>query len=284
MQDAAPLPADSSKWRDLSVRAASALVLIPIVLAITWAGSVWYACLVASMAVFMAVEWTKLVHDSRPVQLALHVLAAGLAAFLPLVMGTAAVLWCIAALWAASLAYQRAIVGRLGPWPVLGIPYVALAALSVILLRNSASHGLLSVYWLLFIVWGADTFAYFFGRTIGGPKLLPSISPRKTWAGLGGAILGGILCSVAFAWASGLESITWLAAMGALLAVVEQAGDFFESALKRKAGVKDSSTLIPGHGGMLDRVDGLVAAAMAAALIGGFRSGFSAPATGILLW
>ena len=284
MQEAAPLPADSSKWRDLSVRAASALVLIPIVLAITWAGSVWYACLVASMAVFMAVEWTKLVHDSRPVQLALHVLAAGLAAFLPLVMGTAAVLWCIAALWAASLAYQLAIVGRLGPWPVLGIPYVALAALSVILLRNSASHGLLSVYWLLFIVWGADTFAYFFGRTIGGPKLLPSISPRKTWAGLGGAILGGILCSVAFAWASGLESITWLAAMGALLAVVEQAGDFFESALKRKAGVKDSSTLIPGHGGMLDRVDGLVAAAMAAALIGGFRSGFSAPATGILLW
>lgn len=284
MQEVAPLPADPSKWRDLSVRVASAVVLIPIVLAITWAGSIWYACLVASMAVFMAVEWTKLVHGSQPVQLALHILAAVAASILPLVIGTAAVLGCIALLWVASLAYQLALLGRLGPWPVLGIPYIALAALSVIVLRNSGDHGLLSVYWLLFVVWGADTFAYFAGRTIGGPKLMPSISPRKTWAGLGGAIVGGILCSMVFALAAGLPSIVWLAAMGALLAVVEQAGDFFESALKRRAGVKDSSALIPGHGGMLDRVDGLVAAAMAAALIGGFRSGFAAPASGILVW
>lgn len=284
MQEVAPLPADPSKWRDLSVRVASAVVLIPIVLAITWAGSIWYACLVASMAVFMAVEWTKLVHGSQPVQLALHILAAVAASILPLVIGTTAVLGCIALLWVASLAYQLALLGRLGPWPVLGIPYIALAALSVIVLRNGGDHGLLSVYWLLFVVWGADTFAYFAGRTIGGPKLMPSISPRKTWAGLGGAIVGGILCSMVFALAAGLPSIVWLAAMGALLAVVEQAGDFFESALKRRAGVKDSSALIPGHGGMLDRVDGLVAAAMAAALIGGFRSGFAAPASGILVW
>ena len=284
MQEVAPLPADPSKWRDLSVRVASAVVLIPIVLAITWAGSIWYACLVASMAVFMAVEWTKLVHGSQPVQLALHILAAVAASILPLVIGTAAVLGCIALLWVASLAYQLALLGRLGPWPVLGNPYIALAALSVIVLRNGGDHGLLSVYWLLFVVWGADTFAYFAGRTIGGPKLMPSISPRKTWAGLGGAIVGGILCSMVFALAAGLPSIVWLAAMGALLAVVEQAGDFFESALKRRAGVKDSSALIPGHGGMLDRVDGLVAAAMAAALIGGFRTGFTAPASGILVW
>jgi phosphatidate cytidylyltransferase len=284
MQDVAPLPADPSKWRDLSVRVASAFVLIPIVLTITWAGSVWYVALVASMAVFMAVEWTKLVHGSRPVQMLLHVVAAVVAAVFPLLIGTAAVLWCIAVLWAASLAYQLALIGRLDPWSVLGIPYVSLAALSVILLRNGGDHGLLSVYWLLFVVWGADTLAYFAGRIIGGPKLLPAISPRKTWAGLGGAILGGIMCSMAFALATGLDSIAWLAAIGALLALVEQAGDFFESALKRKAGVKDSSSLIPGHGGMLDRVDGLVAAAMAAALIGGFRSGFAAPASGILVW
>ena len=284
IQEVAPLPADPSKWRDLSIRVASALVLIPIVLVITWAGSVWYACLVACMAVFMAVEWTKLVHGTRPVQLVLHVAAAVIAAVLPLMFGTAAVLWCIAVLWAASLAHQLALVGRLDPWPVLGIPYVSLAALSVMVLRNGGDHGLLSVYWLLFVVWGADTLAYFAGRTIGGPKLLPSISPRKTWAGLGGAILGGILCSIVFAFVAGLQSIAWLAAMGALLAVVEQAGDFFESALKRKAGVKDSSSLIPGHGGMLDRVDGLVAAAMAAALIGGFRTDFAAPASGILFW
>jgi phosphatidate cytidylyltransferase len=284
MQEAAPLPADTSKWRDLSVRAASALVLIPIVLAITWAGSVWYACLVASMAVLMAVEWSKLVHGRQPVQLALHVAAALAASFLLLIIGAPAVLWCIAALWAASFVHRLLTTRRPELWPLLGIPYIGLAALSVILLRNDGTNGFLAVYWLLFIVWGADTLAYFAGRIIGGPKLMPSISPRKTWAGLGGAVIGGIVCSVAFALVTGLESIAWLAAMGGLLAIVEQAGDFFESALKRKAGVKDSSTLIPGHGGMLDRVDGLVAAAMIAALIGGFRSGFSAPATGVLVW
>ena len=284
MQEASPFTAEPPKWRDLSVRVASALVLIPIVLAITWAGSVWYACLVASMAVLMAVEWSKLVHGGQPLQLALHIGAALAASFLLFFIGAAAVLWCIAALCAASIIHRLVTIGRLDPWPLLGVPYIGLAALSVILLRNDGSNGILAVYWLLFVVWGADTLAYFAGRTIGGPKLMPSISPRKSWAGHGGAIVGGILCSVAFALATGLESIAWLAAMGGLLAIVEQAGDFFESALKRKAGVKDSSTLIPGHGGMLDRVDGLVAAAMVTALIGGFRSGFSAPATGVLFW
>jgi phosphatidate cytidylyltransferase len=154
----------------------------------------------------------------------------------------------------------------------------------VILLRNDESFGIMAVYWLLFVVWGADTLAYFAGRRIGGPKLLPAISPRKTWAGLAGAIVGGILCSILFALAVDLEGILWLAGVGALLALVEQAGDLFESALKRKAGVKDSGALIPGHGGMLDRVDGLVAAAMTAALIGGFRSGFPTPAAGVLVW
>jgi phosphatidate cytidylyltransferase len=159
-----------------------------------------------------------------------------------------------------------------------------LSALSVILLRNDSHFGLIAVYWLLFVVWGADTLAYFAGRTIGGPKLMPAVSPRKTWAGLAGAIAGGALCSALFAWVAGLNSVAWLFGIGALMAVVEQAGDLFESALKRKAGVKDSSALIPGHGGMLDRVDGLVAAGIVAALIGGVRTGFSAPAAGIMAW
>jgi phosphatidate cytidylyltransferase len=284
MQKASPLTAEPPKWRDLSIRIASAAVLIPIILALTWADSLWYGLLVAAMAVFMGVEWTKLVHDSRPLQLALHVGAAIVAALLPYFAGSLATIWCLSLIWAASIVHRQVSDRQHSFWSLIGIPYIALSALAVILLRNDATHGLIAVYWLLFVVWGADTLAYFAGRTIGGPKLLPSISPRKTWAGLVGAIVGGSLCSLVFALVVGLESLWWLLAVGALMAIVEQAGDFFESALKRKVGVKDSGALIPGHGGMLDRVDGLVAAGMVAALIGGVRSGFSAPATGLLVW
>jgi phosphatidate cytidylyltransferase len=284
MQDAAHLPADASKWRNLSLRIASAVVLIPIVLALTWLGSVWYALLVAAMAVFMAIEWAKLVHSLRPLQLGLHIMAALSAALLPLVAGVSAALCFIGLAWGASIVVRALSEKGHTFWSVLGVPYVAFSALSVILLRNDETFGVMAVYWLLFVVWGADTLAFVAGRKIGGPKLWPAISPRKTWAGLGGAIAGGVLCSVVFAIVTGLNGIWWLAGVGALLAVVEQAGDFFESALKRKAGVKDSSTLIPGHGGMLDRVDGLVAAAMTATLIGGFRSGFPTPAAGLLVW
>jgi phosphatidate cytidylyltransferase len=169
-------------------------------------------------------------------------------------------------------------------WSIIGVPYIGLSALALMILRGDPQFGLIAVYWLLFVVWGADTLAYFAGRLIGGPKLLPSISPKKTWAGLIGAIVGGILCSALFARVAGLDSLLWLCSIGAILAIIEQAGDFFESALKRSVGVKDSSALIPGHGGMLDRVDGLVAAAALAALIGCVRAGISAAGKGILLW
>jgi phosphatidate cytidylyltransferase len=169
-------------------------------------------------------------------------------------------------------------------WSIIGVPYIGLSALALMILRGDPQFGLIAVYWLLFVVWGADTLAYFAGRLIGGPKLLPKISPKKTWAGLIGAIVGGVLCSALFATVAGLDTLLWFCGIGAILAIVEQAGDFFESALKRSVGVKDSSALIPGHGGMLDRVDGLVAAAAVAALIGCIRAGISAAGKGILLW
>jgi phosphatidate cytidylyltransferase len=284
MQEAPPLTADPPKWRDLSLRVASAIVLIPIVLGVTWVGSIWFALLVAAMAGFMAIEWAKLVHDSRPIQVALHVAAGVAAALLPAFAGLAVTLWTIAILLAASIIDQRLTRAPHSFWSLAGIPYICLSALAFILLRNDAQYGLLAIYWLLLVVWGADTLAYFAGRTIGGPKLLPAISPRKTWAGLGGAVAGGALCSGLFSWGAGLSGVLWLCGVGALVAIVEQAGDFFESALKRRAGVKDSSALIPGHGGMLDRVDGLVAAGIFAAVVGSARNGFSAPATGILVW
>jgi phosphatidate cytidylyltransferase len=168
-------------------------------------------------------------------------------------------------------------------WTGLGVPYVGLPALALVVLRDDANWGLLAILWILFIVWAADTFAYFAGRIIGGPKLAPAISPKKTWAGLGGAMAGAALLSAVIAWFAVPGSIGPLMVLAAVLAVVEQGGDLFESSLKRHFGAKDSGDLIPGHGGAIDRVDGLVAVAVAAALIGFLRGG-PLVAQGLLHW
>jgi phosphatidate cytidylyltransferase len=275
---------EPAKWRDLGVRVASAIVLIPIILWVNWLGSIWYALLVGLMAGFMALEWVKLVHAGRPVQLAVHLAAAAVSTALLWMAGPAVGFTAILMLWAGSVVQRQIADMPHTFWSIIGVPYIGLSALALMILRGDPQFGLIAVYWLLFVVWGADTLAYFTGRLFGGPKLLPSISPKKTWAGLIGAIVGGILCSALFARVAGLDSLLWLCSIGAILAIIEQAGDFFESALKRSVGVKDSSALIPGHGGMLDRVDGLVAAAALAALIGCVRAGISAAGKGILLW
>jgi phosphatidate cytidylyltransferase len=150
-------------------------------------------------------------------------------------------------------------------------------------LRNSASDGLAAVVFILLLVWFADTLAYFAGRIIGGPKLAPQLSPKKTRAGLGGAIAGAVIVAIAFQIYGGKGGVTLLPLLAAILAVVEQAGDILESSLKRRYGVKDSGTLIPGHGGVLDRADGLMAVAMVAAAAGWLRDPAS-PGTGLLAW
>ena len=137
--------------------------------------------------------------------------------------------------------------------------------------------------WLLVMVWAIDSFAYFAGRTIGGPKLMPSISPKKTWAGLIGGMFGAIATGVAASMMIGTGSPMLLGAVSAGLAIVEQLGDFVESAMKRRAGLKDSGHLIPGHGGMLDRVDGLIAVTVGAALLGIIHNA-AQPAAGVLIW
>lgn len=279
-----PASASPSKWADLGVRALSAVVLIPAVLADVWAGGIWFHLFVALIGILMAQEWVTIVHDEDPVQFALHAAAAMCGALLPLDVGLTGGLAAIAilAVLSAALAYYRMPEGP--RWRYFGVLYVALPPIALVLLREDPQYGIAAIIWVMVVVWMADTLAYFAGRIIGGPKLAPRLSPKKTWAGLGGAMAGSALAAVAVALLLGLPSILVLALLAAALAVVEQGGDLFKSAMKRHYGVKDSGRLIPGHGGVIDRVDGLVAVAMAATLIGALRAGVEHAGSGILVW
>jgi phosphatidate cytidylyltransferase len=169
-------------------------------------------------------------------------------------------------------------------WSYLGIFYVAFPGMALVVLRQDAVYGFGAILWVFLIVWAADILAYFSGRIVGGPRLAPRISPKKTWAGLAGAIIGSAFASFLVGHFMGLGRVWPLAVLAGALAIVEQAGDLFESLLKRHHGVKDSGRLIPGHGGVIDRVDGLIFVAVVAALVGFCRGQGLSAAQGLLLW
>lgn len=152
-------------------------------------------------------------------------------------------------------------------WRLGGLAYVLLPCTALAWLRAEPETGRVAIFWLLAVVWATDTGAYACGRTIGGPKLAPAISPKKTWAGLIGGMAFAAAAGAAAMSLAGSEAVTEFALAGAAVGGLSQGGDLFESWVKRHFGVKDSSNLIPGHGGLLDRVDGLLAAALALALI-----------------
>jgi phosphatidate cytidylyltransferase len=150
---------------------------------------------------------------------------------------------------------------------VLAIVYALGAVIALLWLRHQPAMGRQTVVWIVVCVWATDIGAYVVGRSAGGAKLAPSISPGKTWSGLIGGMAWAAVASAALGWAFGAGETISLAVIGSALAVVDQLGDLLESAAKRRAGVKDSGTLIPGHGGLLDRVDGLVAVIVVVALL-----------------
>ena len=260
-------PPQSANWRDLGIRTLSSAILIPAILVDIWLGDIWFHLLVALLAVMMAHEWTNIVHDRSSVQFALHAAAALCGALLSPAIGWPSTLAVIAIIAIVSLLLAMAQSRRPSIWLVSGIPYVGLPALAFVILRGESQAGMLTLMWLFAVVWAADICAYFVGRLIGGRKLAPVISPQKTWAGLFGAIVGGMAAGFVVAYGMGFASLISLGLLGGVLAVIEQLGDLFESALKRHFGLKDSGRLIPGHGGVLDRVDGLVAASLVLAAI-----------------
>lgn len=246
----------------LTKRLLSAVLLVPLALASVWLGGWSFAVLVIGALAAMAWEWGRLTPEPSTA-----VAATAAAALLPgwavivLMSGQpthALALLAIGAAVAAALAAAARLQGI--DHVALGVAYLGLPAVALVWLENRPQVGASLVAWLLAVVWATDICAYAVGRTVGGAKLAPRISPGKTWAGLFGAMIGaGVTGGVLGAALGGRPIPAGL--LGVALAVVAQAGDLFESALKRRRGVKDSSHLIPGHGGVLDRVDGLLFAA-----------------------
>ncbi|MGH6879549.1 MAG: phosphatidate cytidylyltransferase [Hypericibacter sp.] len=262
-------PGATSASHSLARRIVAAFVMMPVVLGALWLGHPYWTLLVALAAGMMAWEWRRLTAQGTvgAVGWAMVLLAA--AAVLLLGFGQVPLaLWAL--LGGALLLGLVASLGEgwvAGAWVSLGILYAGLPSLALVWLRYDPVSGLATLLWVLFLVWAVDTAAYTAGKLIGGPKLIPRVSPSKTWAGLaGGAAGAAIIGYLAACWA-GQPNPWLLTGLSLLLALAEQAGDIFESAVKRRFGVKDSSGLIPGHGGILDRVDGLVAVAL---IVAGF--------------
>jgi phosphatidate cytidylyltransferase len=267
------VPDDRAAFR---LRVLSALVLVPVALGIVVAGSWIYAAFVGLLTILMALEWRRLSEarfGGQYARLAGGVaLGVGLAATMLAALGRpreAVACVALGIVLAAVLARMRAAASL---WASIGVALVGLPAVALVWLRSIPELGLDLLLWLLIVVWTTDTAAYVVGRRVGGPRLAPSISPGKTWSGLGGGVIGASLASVITAWALGYERLIQFAGLGAVFAVLAQLGDLAESALKRRAGVKDSGSLIPGHGGVLDRVDGLLLTAPALALLVGSKA------------
>ncbi|MGB3720759.1 MAG: phosphatidate cytidylyltransferase [Hyphomicrobiaceae bacterium] len=264
---------------DLKPRIISGVLLGLLALGLTYAGTVTFAALVIAIALAMAWEWGRVVRGPEIDPACIVHSAIVAAAALLAALGYAAlglVLIVMGAILVGLLRFSEG--GRLS---ALGVPYVGIPAVSLLWIRADVSYGFLAVLFVLLVVIATDTFAYFGGRAIGGPRLWPRVSPNKTWSGFLAGITAGTLVGVVFAFFLEEASYAHLAATAFVLALVSQAGDLAESALKRGFGVKDASALLPGHGGFLDRMDGVVFAATAAALIA-LRGNLHEPARALL--
>lgn len=252
-----------SPMSNLQQRLISGVILAAAVLAATWAGGIWFRLLAVAIGAAVWVEWRSIT-GSKPNNILARFSEFGLIAALAAILLPVPAAWVLTLLFASALLGLVAyFAGRATGWLAPGILYAGLPALSLAYLRGEGSHGLFMVLFLFAIVWSTDIFAYFVGRSIGGAKLAPAISPGKTWSGAIGGAAAAVAAGLFVAMASGPAGNAELIILILAVSVVSQVGDLFESWVKRRFGVKDSGTIIPGHGGVMDRVDGLAVAAVA---------------------
>jgi phosphatidate cytidylyltransferase len=278
-QDKATPAADQGS-RNLVTRAIAALVLVPVAIAAAYAGGWIWLGLVVLAAIGLDVEWLMVVgavRDARVVAVGVIMLVvegAGLA------FGRIGVSLGVVVLGVVVVAFLSS--ARRG-WVALGLCYASAALVASVLVRLDENFGFAALMLVLLVVWATDIGGYFAGRAWGGPKLWPRVSPKKTWAGAIGGFIASLGVAAGFA-ALGVGKTIPLVLLAAALSSVSQLGDLFESAVKRAFGVKDSSHIIPGHGGLLDRLDGFVFAVVFAALIGVLRHGADGVGRGLMVW
>jgi phosphatidate cytidylyltransferase len=264
---------------NLMLRLVSSLVLAPLAVAAAYAGGPVFLAFWTVAAVIVLWEWDTLVcaHDRNSV-LTIGVVALVGAALLMAFdwSGTAVTLVALSLFGVATLA-SRARRG----WCVVGTAYAAALLIAPVVLRDDPNFGFTAILVVFVIVWLTDIVAYFTGRALGGPKLMPRVSPNKTWSGAIGGTLAGTAGGVLVA--GGFNNVE-IVLVALALSLASQGGDLFESAVKRRFSAKDASQLIPGHGGLMDRLDGFIAAVLAGVLIGLFHAGFDAPARGLVVW
>lgn len=255
---------------ELRLRIVSAVVLATVALLVTWLGGVVFSLFAAAISLLIFYEWTTIT-GQRQKSRRLHAFgwaAVSVVAFESIFYGPGSGYFSSLVIL-VGFTVAAAIIGGLrvrGYWLAGGILYAGLAGVALSALRGTGTAGLINIIFIFAIVWGTDILAYFVGRAVGGPKLAPSISPGKTWSGAIGGAVAGVIAGMLVIYAAGFELTFGHVVIAAALSIVSQIGDLFESFIKRRFTVKDSSRLIPGHGGVMDRVDGLVFACFLAFL------------------
>jgi phosphatidate cytidylyltransferase len=263
-----PLPPPAAPQSDLTTRFAMGVAMIAVASLVTWFGGWPFRAFVAIAAAIMLVEWADMHKVPRLWAwigglLAAAILLGGAEYFYPNAAEEGELTWMSFAP-AAGAAVLLGIASRriaLG-W---GFAYVVIPSFALVVISWVSDVAVGLVFWVLIVTWATDIFAYFAGRGIGGPKLAPKISPNKTWAGLIGGMAGAALFGWLTAYFFKLDTpFPWA---GAAMGLIAQLGDLYESWEKRRAGIKDSGSLLPGHGGVLDRLDGLLAVAVATMIL-----------------
>jgi phosphatidate cytidylyltransferase len=286
--EAAPAAAAELGARNLLTRVIVALVLAPTAIAIAYAGGWLWTALVTLAAIGLYVEWLAIVGKARSTRVVVVGVAALAIAGLCLALGRIEASLVVLML---GLVAVGAVTPERRIWAIAGFGYAAVAELASVLLRLDPKMGFAALMFVFLVVWVTDIGGYFAGRSIGGPKLWPRVSPKKTWAGALGGFVASLVVAAGFAALDPNKAdpqlmlkMTSLLLLGAILSIASQLGDLFESAVKRRFGVKDSSHIIPGHGGLLDRLDGFVAAVALAGIFGLLHGGVDGVGRGLMVW